>query len=159
MLMTFEPSNLKDVREITLDNIINTVISESDIHGFGLFATQEILNETILCNLDGQVIDREHYASIEKRLSLAAKGIEKYLFMECNYINEKQILARTFRTKYSYINHSFKPNVELRYFPIRIVAIKNIDIGEELTIDYRNEPLTDQYLSRPEKAFLQKEGK
>jgi|TARA_B100000809_G_C15045110_1_gene496962 SET domain-containing protein len=153
--MAFCPDDLNDVREFTLNNIQDTEINESNIHGFGLFATNPIKKGSILCNLDGQIIEQGIYNQICKQLKPSIIAVEKYLFMECNYINETEILARTFRTKYSYINHSFRPKVVIKYFPIRIVAIVDIELGDELTIDYRCEPLTKEYLSRPEKQFLQ----
>lgn len=153
--MAFCPDDLNDVRELTLNNIQDTEINKSNIHGFGLFATNPIRKGNILCNLDGQIIKQDTYNQITKQLKASVVGVEKYLFMECNYINETEILARTFRTKYSYINHSFTPKVEIKYFPMRILAIVDIAVGDELTIDYRCEPLTKEYLSRPEKQFLQ----
>jgi len=153
--MIFDPGNLSHVRELTLDNINATRIDKSTLHGFGLFATQSIKQGCILCLLDGQVIDKQIYDHICSALLPSINGIQSYLFMECNYLNEHEILARTFRTKYSYINHSSRPNVSIRYHPIRVVANQNITEGSELTIDYREEPLTKSYLARPEKQFLQ----
>ncbi|MFQ3207543.1 MAG: SET domain-containing protein [Glaciecola sp.] len=153
--MIFEPENLSHVRELTLDNINDTQINKSELHGFGLFATQSIKQDCILCLLDGQVIDKQVYDHICEALLPSVKGVESYLFMECNYLNDHEILARTFRTKYSYINHSSMPNVSVKYHPIRIVANQHIAQGTELTIDYRQEPLTKSYLAKPEKQFLQ----
>ena len=154
--MSFSPDNLKSVRELTLNNIQDTKINNSNIHGFGLFATNKIRKGSILCNLEGQILNQETYNNISNQLKPSVLDIEKYLFMECNYINETEILVRPFRTKYSYINHSFTPSVAIKYFPIRIVAIADIELGDELTINYRCEPLTKNYLARPEKQFLLK---
>ncbi len=155
--MSFCPDNLHSVREFTLNNIQDTKIDKSNIHGFGLFATNTIRKGSILCNLEGQIINQEVYNKISNQLKPSIVGIEKYLFMECNYINDTEILVRPFRTKYSYINHSFSPSVAIKYFPIRIVAIVDIELGDELTINYRCEPLTNDYLARPEKQFLLQE--
>lgn len=149
------PQNeLEMARLLTLDSIKYTRIDQSAIHGLGLFAEREFPIDTTLCTLDGQVISKTDYKKIEDQIGPATGPLNKYLFMECNYLDEDNILARTFRTKYSYINHSPKPNVEVRYHPMRIVVIKPINIGDELTTDYRREPLTSEYLSRPNKQFL-----
>ena len=68
------------------------------------------------------------------------------LFMEWNALDTETLLIRPFRTKYSYINHSRSPNTMLARFPLRLTAIFDIDPGDELTIDYRREPLSDDYL-------------
>jgi SET domain-containing protein len=153
--MIFDPKNLSHVRELTLDNISGTQINKSDIHGFGLFAIEKIKQGTILCVLDGQIIEKKTYDHICASLLTSVKDIAPYLFMECNYLNDHEILARTFRTKYSYINHSSMPNVSIRYHPIRIVVSQDISPGTELTINYLQEPLTKAYLAKPEKQFLQ----
>jgi hypothetical protein len=53
--MIFDPKNLLHVRELTLDNINDTRINKSELHGFGLFATQSIKQDAILCLLDGRL--------------------------------------------------------------------------------------------------------
>jgi hypothetical protein len=105
--------------------------------------------------LDGQVINKQVYGHVCTSLLPSVKGVESYLFMECNYLDENKMLATTFRTKYSYIKHSSMPNVSIKYHLIRIVASQNIAEGTELTIDCCQEPLTKSYLARPNKKFLQ----
>ena len=152
--MPFCPNSLSEARHLTIDNIENTEIQISQIHGFGLFATDRIRRGTILCFLDGQVIDKAHYAEIFETLKPEVQSISSFLFMECNYISDTQILARPFRTKYSYINHAFAPNVQIQEHPKRLFVTQDIPNGVELTLDYRAEPLTSEYLSKPEKFFL-----
>lgn len=146
--------NIEFVRRVTLNTILDTVIKESEIHGFGLFSKNKIYVGTILCNLDGQVLLKSEYDNIESEISKNIRDYSNYFFMECNYLDDRKVLSRNMRTSYSYINHSRDPNVEIKYFPIRVVAIKEINKGEELTIDYRKEPLTKDYLIRKEKSFL-----
>lgn len=146
--------NLAFVRAHTLDNIDSTKIDQSGIHGFGLFATSTIEAGTVLCALDGQVIERKHYAEIEDLVSPLISKYRKFFFMECNYLEDDRLLIRNIRTKYSYINHSRTPNTELMFDPMRVVALVRIWPDEELTIDYRKEPLTEAYLRRPDKKFL-----
>ena len=47
--------NINFVKNNVIDNIKYTIIHESCVHGFGLFATQPLLQGTILCVLDGQI--------------------------------------------------------------------------------------------------------
>lgn len=146
--------NLDIVRSVTLDTIPYTEITHSTLHGFGLFATEKINQGQVLCELDGQIVSREAYNNIEKTIDVTSLGYERYFYMECNYIDENNILARPMRTKYSYINHGRNANVEVQHEPMRIVCIKDIGVGEEMVIDYRKEPLGEDYLARPDKAFL-----
>ena len=146
--------NLDIVRSVTLNNIPQTEIAQSKLHGFGLFATEKINNDQVLCMLDGQVVSKEAYENIEKTIDVTSLGYENYFYMECNYIDGNNILARLMRTKYSYINHGREANVEVQYEPMRIVCIKDILPGDELVIDYRKEPLGEAYLAREDKGFL-----
>ncbi|WP_192022654.1 SET domain-containing protein [Shewanella sp. WPAGA9] len=146
--------DLDFVRKATLDTIAKTMIHSSELHGFGLFATDAIKDEQILYLFDGQVVTIADYEKIESLMAKDIAPYSNYIFMECNYLNNETLLVRNFRTKYSYINHSRTPNTEIRYHPMRLVAIKEIQVGEELTIDYRKEQLSDDYLTNPEKQFL-----
>lgn len=146
--------NIDFVRSHTLDSIENTQILESNIHGFGLVATKLISKGHCLCELDGQVIDKSKYDETEAMLTPLIPQYMKFFFMECNYLEDDKLLVRNIRTKYSYINHSRTPNTEIKLNPMRLVAIQDISKGTELTIDYRNEPLSEAYLARPDKQFL-----
>jgi len=150
--------NLDFVREYTLDTIQNTEIKESPINGFGLFATKIIQENTILCILDGQVMSAEVYENLVNQLSDKVANFKNYFFMECNKLNIDTYLVRPYRTKYSYINHSFTPNVKIEHFPLRLISLKNIKKGEELTVDYTQEALSKEYLSLKSKGFLKRNG-
>jgi SET domain-containing protein len=130
-----------------VDNIRNTEIKKSEIHGYGLFATESIKSGSILCILDGQIVSWSSYDRIA-----ATKPFDDYscdLLMEWNSLEQDVLLLRPFRTKYSFINHSRKPNVMLNKHPvITLVSVKDIREGEEITIDYRNEPLNDDYIEK-----------
>jgi len=146
-------NNIDFVKSIVIDNIPNTEIKESSIHGFGLFAIKVISAQSTVCVLDGQVIGWDKYESNHLSLKGDTGDLEEYFFMEWNALDTKTLLVRPFRTKYSYINHSKTPNVKVLSFPHRIIALKDIEIGEELTIDYNDEPLRDDYFTS-EKEFL-----
>jgi len=129
--------NLED----TVDNLKNTYIKKSDIHGYGLYAKKDIDKDQVLGYLDGQVIDWKLHD-------------EYNLTLEWNAIGDNKLLVRPYRTKYSYINHSREANLLIAYDPIRIISKKNIKKDEELVLDYRLEPLSNEYIEKKGKFYL-----
>ena len=113
-----------------VDNLLFSEIRPSTIHGDGLFATNSINANSILGILDGQLVPWDEQFSTA---------------FEWNAISESQLLIRPLRSKYSYINHSRTPNLQREYHPLRVTALKDIKAGEELTLDYRKEPLPKTY--------------
>lgn len=144
--------SLNFVESVVIDNIAFTTIKRSSIHGFGLFADVDFENGKILCLLDGQLMNWDHYEKLRKQIDLGK--YQNYIFMEWNALPDKKLLVRAFRTKYSYINHSKYPNVAVFYDPIRIETIKEIKKGDEILIDYSKESLCDDYLNDESKGFL-----
>lgn len=143
------------IKENTINNIQQGYIAPSKIHGFGLFSKVNIDQNDILCLLDGQIISWDKYHEIYNNLIDAIKSpFEKYIFMEWNALDEKTLLVRPFRTKYSYINHSRTPNCIILKHPLRIVAYENITKDTELTIDYRKEPLNHEYMRTHGVSYL-----
>lgn len=137
-----------------VNNIENTIISSSTIHGYGLFALEYIRKNTILCLLDGQIMPWSRYHEIGEMLANQTGNLKDYFFMEWNALNKHTLLVRPLRTKYSYINHSRTPNTEILYNPIRVVATKDINPQDELTLDYRKEALPKEYLDGHGKTYL-----
>ena len=129
-----------------IDNIPNTRISESAIHGKGLFSMASIPVGAILAVLDGQLVpfSRQHVVSAD----ICAAHCE------WNAVSKDMLLVRAFRTKYSFVNHSQCPNLRLEYNPLRIVVSRDLNSGDELTLDYNKEPLPEQYLELHGKHFL-----
>lgn len=129
-----------------IDNIPNTIIAESAIHGKGLFSAVSIPVGAILAVLDGQFIPlaKQHIVSTDICAS----------HCEWNAVSKDMLLVRSFRTKYSFINHSIYPNLRLENNPLRIVVSSKINRGDELTLDYNNEPLPDAYLKLHGRHFL-----
>lgn len=154
--MTFcNPTELSFVKKNVVDNIKNTSVGLSPIHGIGLFADSKILSGTSICVLDGQKILWKQHDSL-LNLSKQDLGIySTYFFMEWNVLDSETLLARPLRTKYSYINHSRTPNLKLtRALPLTIYAICEINCGDELTLDYRFESLPEHYLEQHGKTYL-----
>ena len=146
--------DLNFVREFTIDNILFSYIDNSNIHGFGLFASEEIVPKTILGILDGQVMQWDKYDALSHYLKNKMDEFQNYIFMEWNALDTETLLVRPFRTKYSYINHSYEPNIKIQYNPIRIEAIKKIQKDEELLLNYTNEPLRSDYMEGHGKTYL-----
>lgn len=138
----------------TIDNIKFSYITKSGIHGFGLFSKVDIHTNTILGKLDGQVIQWDKYDNIEKNISNDILKYKNYFFMEWNALDTKTLLVRPLRTKYSYINHSYSPNLKIEYNPIRIITLREIKKDEEFTLDYTKEPLKESYLDNHGKTYL-----
>jgi SET domain-containing protein len=96
--------------------------------GLGLFAGEAIPKGACIIEYVGRVISEE-----EKY-----KSRSKYLFE----VNPKKTIDGSARTNLArYLNHSCKPNCEINIYKERIFfnADKNINSGEELTIDYGKE--------------------
>lgn len=123
-----------------INNIQHTDIRPSPIHGFGLFSTAFIGAGYALATLDGQIISYEFYREMKFRLSLPENSKDS-IFMEWNFLTGKRMLVRMFKTKYSYINHSQRPNCKLLGYPPTIWSIENIGEGDELTLNFHDEPL------------------
>lgn len=109
---------------------VATYVSRSGIHGFGVFAAQEILKGTTIWELDpgaDWILTEEEMAAFPAKL-------------------QPQMIAWTYQAddgRYvlcsdaaKFMNHSFEPNCDDRGDE-RTVAIRDIAVGEELTCDYR----------------------
>lgn len=138
---------MKDFSHI-IDNIPNTEIKKSKLHGYGLFTNTKIKEGEVLCILDGQYINYDFVKHITKTIE-DRKDIKDCIdikTLEWNQINSNLLLVRNHPTKYRFINHYRVPNLRLLQNPLRVTAIKDIEVGEELLLDYREEDLGDSYL-------------
>jgi SET domain-containing protein len=130
------------VPEDVINNIPRTHFSKSDIHGHGLFATEGFSAEEQLCVLDGQ------------RVSWRVYSRRKGFSGEWNATTGDVLVIRPFRTRYFYINHSRSPNLQVLEDPLRVVALREIAAGEELLLDYRREPLPEEYMQTHGSTYL-----
>lgn len=125
-------------------NVINNIpvgaIKKSTIHGYGLFAQQDISVESVLVSLDGEIVPWWVYTT--------NRDMAKDALHEWNALTPEMLLVRPRRTKYSFINHSRQPNctIVLLEKQLYVRAIIDIPRREELTLDYRLEPLPPEYL-------------
>jgi len=152
--------SIKKKETLIIDNINYSQIKQSPIHGYGLFATQDILKNSILGTLDGQLISWNNYEVLKKelfKLCKLTKNCYDYFFIEWNALSKESLLVRAFRTKYSFINHSIYPNlkiIKLGSTKLEIKTCKNIQKGEEFLLNYRDEPLRKEYLMQNENSYL-----
>ncbi len=96
--------------------------------GFGIFAAEDIPAKRFIIEYWGKLVDSE----------IADKIGGKYLF---DLENGKTILGATRQNTARYVNHSCKPNAEVRFVKNRvyIYSTKPIKDGEEITYDYGEE--------------------
>lgn len=128
-----------------LDTIPDTRIASSPIHGYGLFSCCLMPAGRLLAELDGQRVPW----SLQRELGLCE---------EWNALSPDWLLVRPYKTKYGFINHSRQPNARLELQPsgdrLRLYAATSIAEGEEITLDYRREPLPEDYLRRHGNSYL-----
>ncbi|MBU2769310.1 SET domain-containing protein [Acidithiobacillus ferrivorans] len=147
------------VRANTVLNIKNTKISNSTVHGFGLFATQDIGTGKLLSVLDGQVFQCDDYEKLRQKLSYGLGRLRNHVFMEWNALPGDRLLARPLRTDYSYINHSLTPNLQVTasqdlHCQLELVTTRDIQHGEELFLDYNAEQLPRGYFDGAFSQYL-----
>jgi len=118
-------------------------IRDSRLHGKGVFTEYLIKKDEVIVELDGDIISTEELGDG----SLYPSG-------EWNAIGDDLYLVRGDRTIYGFINHSRNPNAEISFADYKIRALRDIEIGEEITIDYRRESLSEAYLKGHGATYL-----
>lgn len=121
-------------------------------HGRGMFATRRFLK--------GELIERAPVVVIdEKKWPNAAKTILSDYAFDWGEKDEHAAIAMGYISLY---NHSYSPNAQLEQLMnelmMEIVAIKQIEVGEEININYNGDPANQDPLwftqrePRPRKA-------
>jgi hypothetical protein len=121
-------------------------------HGRGMFASRKFLK--------GELIERAPIVAIdEKKWPNAAKTILSDYAFDWGENDEHAAIALGYISIY---NHSYSPNAQLEQMldelMMEIIAIKDIDSGEEITINYNGDPENQdelwftQRVARPRKA-------
>ena len=103
-------------------------VTESLLHGKGLFTTVDIPKDHIVIIIEGEVISGEECERREEEEN------NVYIFD-----NEPFYIDTSATEKIKFINHSFEPNCyveEKDEHSLYLIAEKDIKAGEELTIDY-----------------------
>jgi SET domain-containing protein len=118
--------------------LIKTKIGKSDVEGIGLFADQFIPKGTVTWKFDPRFDIYFEPSDVEKMSEL-----QKDLIMHFAYLSKKsgKYVYSIDNTRFT--NHSTSPNIaeDENLFvgdaEICTVATRDIQIGEEVTIDYR----------------------
>ena len=107
---------------------IKTEIRHSDTEGRGLFAKEQIRKGEIVSVRGGHIITRQMEKKIKKPDGYWGYPIaDEFVLAPLNTQEVEDVMM--------FLNHSCDPNVGI-LGQIIFVAIRNIDSGEELTIDY-----------------------
>jgi len=109
---------------------IKTKVGDSTIFGRGLFAGEPVSRGKIICffAIGSEVISEDRFlqAVRDKEAGIVRTGT-RYAGKYFTHGNEQE--------PYTFINHSFEPNL-LCHCGI-VIARRDIEVGEELTLDYR----------------------
>ena len=123
-----------------IETIADARRAPSSIHGTGLFTTRARQPGELVCVLDGQRIDLEQFPEA--------------LELEWNALSDHVLLVRPLRTSYGYVNHSATPNLTIEPDGMRVVTLRAIANGEELTLDYFAPPIPRAFLESAEARSL-----
>lgn len=116
-------------------------VKDSEIHGFGVFSKTSIIAGETLMLLEGDLVN----------ISAFKGGYPKG---EWNAISDTVYLVRSQRTLYGFLNHSLCPNAEIKMGELVVKSSMDIESGEEITIDYTKEKLSESYLNGHGKTYL-----
>jgi hypothetical protein len=117
------------------------VVGLSNIQGLGLFSADHLNKNEVLFKLFGDVV----HLPKDARYSFSG---------EWNALDNNTLLKRSVRTSYGFINHSRHPNCKVDFENLQVQAIKDIKIGEEIFLDYRDEPLPEAYIIEHGASYL-----
>lgn len=116
-----------------VDNAPKCEPRRSELSGFGLFANEHISRgETIVDFSDNDLYVVMKIEDLEEWRLKAGKFTA---------IDDETCLVSKVFTKYSLLNHSRNPNALIDVASRRIYAARDIRPGEEVTVDYRTEPM------------------
>ena len=105
-----------------------TKVKKSSIGGRGLFAIKSIKKNELICLKSGHIINWATYWKYQNVIG------DSYFQIDDNFM-VAPLTKSELKKSMMYLNHSCEANVGV-CGEIRFVALKNIQIGEELTIDY-----------------------
>lgn len=117
--------NIKEKRDIVMNYDIE--IENSNIHGKGIVTKEPIKKGSIIGILTGKFYQSKELELIDKELKHFLFPVEESLFIGPENLYDISPLF--------YINHSCEPNAGIDG-DLVIIALKDIEPGEEITIDY-----------------------
>lgn len=127
MLSVEEAQNL-------FDNAPKCDVHDSGIHGYGLFA-REMLSK-------GEAIIDFSFPTFYREIRFDDQTDE--FLREGKFIgmSEEVCLVAERLTKFAVVNHSRTPNAVIHYGDRKVYALTEIQPNQEITIDYRLEPVS-----------------
>ena len=104
----------------------------SKLHGWGVFALEDINKNTRIIDYDGELID--HKESLKRETKYLKRGEIWCFTVNRRWVRDAHVGGNIAR----FINHACRPNCysEIKGQTIWIRAGRNIAAGEELTYDY-----------------------
>ncbi len=129
------PLSASDLDQL-VDNAPKCKPGKSRVDGYGLIAAESIAAGEVIIDFSDPSLYRE---TTFDALELWRLEGGKY-----TGISEDCCLISDEMTKYSLLNHSRKPNAITDFEKRRVVALRKILPGEEVTVDYRREPISPQ---------------
>ena len=108
------------------------VRKKSKVHGFGVFAREDINKNRRIIDYAGELID--HKESYKRETKYLEKGCIWCFTVNRRWVRDGNVGGNVAR----FINHACKPNCYSQIIgrEVWIRAAKNIKAGEELTYDY-----------------------
>ncbi len=110
---------------------IKTTIKEVEGKGIGLFAAEPLLVGEVW-HIDELEFDKEYSLEFVKE-----KGLIEYFYHYATYNKDKEVFYLC-SDNARFVNHSENPNTWYDHDKGHCVATRPIEIGEEITCDYRN---------------------
>ena len=121
---------------------VATFISRSSIHGFGVFAAEDIPKGAIIWELD----EAADWILTEKEMAAFPAKLQEQMIAWTYQADDGNYVLCSDSAKF--MNHSFEPNTDDG--GQTTVANRDIRSGEELTCDYRTFDLKSQQNGLPE---------
>ena len=116
-----------------IDNAPKCGAGRSPHHGYGLFAREKIGAREVVVDFSDRGLFREVAVGALEEWRLRG-GKFTALTAETCLISDRQ-------TKYALLNHSRTPNAAIDAVRRVVFALRDIFPGEEVTVDYRLEPM------------------
>jgi SET domain-containing protein len=104
----------------------------SKLHGWGVFALEDINKNTRIVDYDGELVD--HKESLKRETKYLKRGEIWCFTVNRRWVRDANVGGNVAR----FINHACKPNCYSNIIgkTIWIIAGRNIKAGDELTYDY-----------------------
>jgi SET domain-containing protein len=130
-----------EVLALLIDNAPKCIAATSAIHGYGLFAREVIRQFEVIVD----------FSDADIFLEISQESLEDWRLLGGKFtpLSADTCLISKYLTKYALLNHSRNPNAKTDFTRRVVCASADIEVGEEVTVDYRLEIMP----SRVSKAF------